>query len=250
MQVNQVSPHVYMVSGLDKDVNSSFVSTGNGIIIFDTGSSISDGCLLREKIAEISDEPILYVVNSHGHGNHCGGNGAFSDSLFLVHRLNKTFASASLFKEADYSTITFSKDCSLCVGGMFIEFRLFQGHVAGSLVMVVPDDNVVITGDMLLTNGLPSVSNSSLQKWAEELEFLESFDTAVFIPGHGPVADCSAVKQQRVYIESLIDTTSSMKRDGLGIDEVEALTLVELPYVAEYLGKHRENLRTAFLQVA
>jgi len=235
---------------MDSNVNASFVSTGNGIVVFDTGTSLAEGCALREEITKISDEPILYVVNSHGHSKHCGGNGAFSDSLFLVHRLNQNFSTASACDRADYSTITFSRDCSLCVGGMFIEFRLFEGHVAGSLVMVVPDDDVVITGDMLFTNGLPSIKNSSLKKWAEELEFLETFENAIFIPGHGPIADSVAVKQQRIYIESLIHTTSSMKRDGLGIDEVDTLTLVELPYVAKYVGRHIENLRTAFLQVA
>ena len=179
-----------------------------------------------------------------------GENGAFTDILFLVHRNNKSFARASSFMKADYSTLVFSRDCSMCVGDLLIEFRLFSGHASGSLVMVVPLDNVIITGDMLLADGLPTVSHSALDTWAGELAFLETFENAIFVPGHGPVSNVEAVKLQRLYLESLIHATSTMKLQGLGVDEAEEKFLLELPHVAKDICKHRENLRTAYLQVA
>ena len=66
-----------MVSRKENSANSCFVSTGSGIVVFDTGSSFEEGHELRSEIEKISEEPILYVVNSHGHVNHCGGKRSF-----------------------------------------------------------------------------------------------------------------------------------------------------------------------------
>jgi glyoxylase-like metal-dependent hydrolase (beta-lactamase superfamily II) len=232
------------------NVNASFVLTESGVLIFDTGSTIEDGNKLRNLISHVTDKPILYVVNSHSHPNHCGGNMAFSDCVFLVHRLSPIAASAADFSCCPYETIIFSKDCSVCIGGFFVEFRIFSGHSCDSLLMVIPQDRVVVTGDLLFSDGLPSLGECCLESWAEELAFLETFEDAVFVPGHGPVTDASSVRQQRVYLESLMDMTSSMKRNGLGLDDLDGQPFTELPYVSQYMGKHKENLRTAFLQVA
>jgi len=239
-----------MASGMGNNVNSGFVCTGSGVVVFDTGSSVLDGQKLKASITKITDEPIIYVINSLGHINHCGGNSVFDKSTFLVHGESKNFTRSSTVTRPNSSVVTFNKDCCLCIGGLMIELRFFRGHACGSLVMVIPEDNVVLTGNMLMTDGLPSVNHSSLCCWVGELEFLEIFNDAIFIPGHGPVADAVAVRQHREYLENLIAVTSVMKRDGLGIDDLDNQSLLELPYAKKYINKHKENLRTAFLQVA
>ena len=83
------SINVWMVQGVPEELskknrgdisNSSFIATGNGVVVIDTGSTGTYGRRLREAISEYTDEPVRWgYPNTHHHPDHTFGNSAFSD---------------------------------------------------------------------------------------------------------------------------------------------------------------------------
>lgn len=87
MKAEQVAEGVYAIVSPAQDFpnaenrgwnsNAAFVVTDEGLLVFDTGSSETIGKALIKTIRGVSDKPIKWVINSHSHGDHWLGNGAF-----------------------------------------------------------------------------------------------------------------------------------------------------------------------------
>jgi glyoxylase-like metal-dependent hydrolase (beta-lactamase superfamily II) len=113
-----------------------------------------------------------------------------------------------IFGEFDFSgieltppTTTFDGEKTVTVGDK--EVRLIEvgpAHTRGDVIVYVPGDRVVFTGDILFANGHPIVWEGPVQNWIDACERIESFDVDVVVPGHGPITDTTAVARLAEYL--------------------------------------------------
>ncbi|MEN8169787.1 MAG: MBL fold metallo-hydrolase [Pseudomonadota bacterium] len=253
--------------------NSAFVETSEGLLVFDTGSSETIGKALIKAIRSVSKKPIKWVINSHSHGDHWLGNGAF-----VAEKPAQMIASdvaIDLMKSGGYDWVdrfnTMSdgatgkftpvpakdavvKTMARNFGGVQVQI-LFSGnsHSPGDIVFWLPQKSVLLTGDTMYTQRPPATFDAQVKQWAVFLKELEGLKPNSVIPGHGPVSDISSVTDLHDYFSTLWTLVAEGYDEGLpdyeiapGIKEKMKRFEVIYPGLYERLG---ESISHVYLQV-
>ncbi|MFA5529690.1 MAG: MBL fold metallo-hydrolase [Thiohalomonadaceae bacterium] len=282
MQAEQVAENVYAVVTPAKDFpgaenkgwnsNSIFVVTKEGVLVFDTGSSETIGQALRNTIAGVTDQPVRWVINSHAHGDHWLGNGAFAgDGIEII---SSQVAQTRIQSEGQEWVERFKRmtdgatgDSTVVApnqglreplarefGGVRVEV-LFAGHShsPGDIVFWLPNERVLLTGDVMYTGRPPATFDADVQQWMQFLDGLEALDPAVVVPGHGPVGKKTDVALLRNYFEALWTAVSEGYEEGLPDFEIAPRVKARMvsfekdfPGIDERLG---ESVSHVYLQV-
>lgn len=197
---------------------------------------------IRAAIAEVTDKPVSFVLNTHWHGDHVGGNEAFAETgtLVVAHDNVRTRLSSDQVMAAFDRTvpaapkgalpvITFSEQVSFHVGGHTVRaIHIPSAHTDGDAIVHLPETNVIHTGDLVFYGLYPVVDYSnggSLKGMADataKLLEMSNEDTR-FIPGHGPVV----IGRQELaeYLEMLRVVHARLEKligEGKTLDEVIA----------------------------
>jgi glyoxylase-like metal-dependent hydrolase (beta-lactamase superfamily II) len=104
--------------------------------------------------------------------------------------------------ELTLPTSTFSGERTCRVGAK--DVRLIEvgpAHTRGDLIVHVPSARVVFAGDILFHRGHPVVWAGPVRNWTRALDLILGLDVDVVVPGHGPLADKAAVREQKRYLE-------------------------------------------------
>src|ERR1051326_1089416 len=218
IKVQKVAEGVYMLEGAGGNIG---VSAGeDGIVIID-----DEFAPLAPKIQAalkgIEDKPVRFIINTHYHGDHTGGNAEFAKQGTIIAHENvrKRLAEGTSLKLMKSTTppapkdalpiITFNDRATVHLNGEDIRAIHFpNGHTDGDSVIFFPHANVVHMGDDFVTYGFPFVdvenggSVSGMIAGCERVLSMVPAD-AKFIPGHGPLSNADDVKK---FIQLLKDT--------------------------------------------
>lgn len=245
MEVEQISEHVYYVTGIpgiatDNEgfiSNAGFVVTTEGVVVFDALGTPSLAAALLEHIRKITDQPVKYVVVSHYHADHIYGLQVFKNlgaeiyaplgSLDYIHsesaedRLFERQTSLKPWINADTRIIVPDDIISglkrFSLGGIdFTINYLGKAHSDGDLAMLVEQDRVLFSGDIIFEGRVPFVGNANTRHWLQTLTELETGGLAALIPGHGPASKnpASTISLTRRYLAHLRETM------GYAIDDL------------------------------
>jgi len=173
------------------------------------------------KVKSVTDKPIRYVLNTHQHGDHTGGNAALlaMNAQILIHKNAR--ANMAETKMPGLPQIAFADQTQVFLGGKEVVARHFgRGHTNGDSVVYFPSEKVLHTGD-LFTSGAPycdSTAGCSIKEWDKTLEkVMQAFDFDTVIPGHGPVmkrADLAKYIQNLAVVRERVKTAC-----GGGVDD-------------------------------
>jgi glyoxylase-like metal-dependent hydrolase (beta-lactamase superfamily II) len=116
--------------------------------------------------------------------------------------------------------VTLQTQMTLFRGDREIQIRhLGRGHTAGDVVVFLPRERVVITGDFL-TSGLSNMSDSYPEEWAPSLEALKKLDFEIVMPGHGEAfTDRAKIDYFQAYLRDVWTETSRLKKEGVTVEE-------------------------------
>ena len=199
---------------------------------------------LSEKIAaaikQISDKPIRFLVNTHVHGDHTGGNENFGKMGATIlarqnlrNRLEHPNPGANgqpgvPMPAAGLPVITYDAPITIRMNGE--EVRLIPApaaHTDGDTFVKFVNANVLMTGDFYRSIQFPNIDRASGGSLPGVLNALDavlanSDATTKIVPGHGPVVDRSAVIAQRAMIVAVRDKVAALVRDGKTLEQVVA----------------------------
>jgi len=130
--------------------------------------------------------------------------------------------------------VTLTTQMTLFRGDREIQIRfLGRGHTAGDVVVYLPKEKVVITGDFL-TSGLSNMSDSYPEEWAASLDALKKLDFDTVLPGHGEAfTDKAKIDYFQAYLRDVWSETSRLKKQGVSAEQ--AAKQVDMT-------KHKANL--------
>ncbi len=253
--------------------NTAIVETAEGLLVFDTGSSETIGKALLKAIRAVSDKPIKWVINSHSHGDHWLGNGAFvaekpaemiaSDVAIAkmgemghewVDRFHSMTGGLTGRFEPVPATDGVAEAMSREFGGVEVQV-LFSGnsHSPGDIVFWLPGKGLMLTGDTLYTKRPPATFEADVRQWIAFLGEMAALEPAITIPGHGPVSDVSALTNLQDYFQTLWDLVAEGYDEGQADFEMapaikEKMQRFEAPFPGLYerLG---ESISHVYLQV-
>jgi glyoxylase-like metal-dependent hydrolase (beta-lactamase superfamily II) len=205
------------------------------------------------------------VVNTHNNGDHCFGNQLVADVPIVGHRrcreallaeagLPPLFASIVASSETDgavgflrraFASFDFDGITVTPPGVVFDEtydlgvaqLRYFgPAHTLADVVVHVPSDGVVFTGDLFF-NGSTPVVWGSVSGWIAAVDEVLALDASVYVPGHGPVADAGALRTMREYLELVRSHGAALR--AAGMDAIEAAMRFELGPFGSWVDAER-----------
>jgi cyclase len=226
IKVTKVSGNVYMLEGSGGNIAASAGDDGI-VIVDDQFAPLADK--IRAALKGITDKPLRFIINTHYHFDHTGGNLPFHDATIIAHdNVRKRLAQANVIgngggvkfdqpanpKEA-LPVITFAHDVTLHVNGEDIRaLHAPSGHTDGDSIVFFPKSNVVHFGDDFVRYGFPFIDINGGGSSKGMIAALESAMTQLpkdvkVIPGHGALATLDDV---RSYVTMLKETRGVVEK--------------------------------------
>lgn len=239
MKITKVAGNVYMLEGVGGFAGGNIgVSAGpDGILIVDDQfAPLADK--IREALKGIGNHKLRFVLNTHWHGDHTGGNPVFGPEATIIAQSNvrRRLENGGVVlgnkidpvtKEA-LPVITFDESLSIYLNGEEIKaMHVPSGHTDGDSVIFFTGSNVVHMGDQFFNGAFPFVdldSGGSVDGYVRNIATVIGKLPAdvKIIPGHGPLATIDDLKK---YHRMLVETTGFvMKRmhEGKTAEQIKA----------------------------
>ena len=228
VKAEKVAGKVYMLTGAGGNIGLSIGDDGV-VVIDDQFAPLA--AKIQAAIKGLTDKPVRFVLNTHWHGDHTGGNEELGKTATLVAHDNvrKRLAegSASLAgRKVDPApkgalpVITFNESLTVHLNGEDIRALHFEkGHTDGDSIIYFPQSNVVHMGDDFVTYGFPFVDVSSggsvLGMLANDEKAVASLPADVkVIPGHGPVSSKDDVLKFTAMLKDCISLVDAARKKG------------------------------------
>jgi glyoxylase-like metal-dependent hydrolase (beta-lactamase superfamily II) len=237
--IGATAPPTYENSGHNN--NLSFIITGDGVVVVNGGGAYVLAKALHDEIKALTDQPVVLVVNENGQGHAMLGNSYWveQDVPIIAHedaatefdvrgfrilegmqQLNREKAEGTFLQGP---TETFTDEYILELGDFRIEVRyLGPSHSAGDVVVWLPNQSLVIAGDMAFHERMLPIFEDTytlnwLQTWDNEFEALRA---TYVIPGHGHPTNMDQVRRYtKGYLEYLRAEVSVLLDNGGGLAE-------------------------------
>lgn len=247
LRIEQVKGDLYMISG--EGGNVAVYRTEEGVVLVDDMFDRNHADILTQ-VKSVSDKPLKYVLNTHQHDDHAGGDlKMLPIAEVIAHRnaranlvhIRQPYYEDTPGTPIGLPRITFSDETSVFLGGREVRARYFgRGHTSGDAVVYFPDLKVVHTGDLFLgrrpaSGAAPSripfpglgfyvdyAQGGSFLDWTKTLDGLLTLDFDTVIPGHGPVSARADVVKFRTDLETMRDRIVAMVKRGAGKPEIVA----------------------------
>jgi glyoxylase-like metal-dependent hydrolase (beta-lactamase superfamily II) len=272
-QVNYDTVQVRATS-LGRGVHVLFGAGGNiGLSVGDDAAFVVDDQFapltpkILAAIRAITTKPVKFVVNTHWHFDHTGGNENLgkAGALIVAHdnvrkRMSTEQFMAAMNRRVEASprealpVVTFNDGVTFHINGDSVQVtHVPPAHTDGDALVHFLKANVIHMGDVFNNSGFPFVDLSSggsvhgVIQAADRAYYLADEETRI-VPGHGAVTDRRRLRQWRDAVAAVRDGVQREVRAGKSIEQILALNLAQ-PYAKEWPGGHERFIRTVHEEV-
>ncbi len=250
MVAQKVSASVWYVEGvsaLGSPANQNFISnaafvvTPAGVVVIDTLGSPALATRLIAEIRKVTPKPITHVIVTHYHADHIYGLQVFKalGAHIIAHRAALVYLNsetARLRLEASRQELApwidaqthlveadewIDSDKELVVGGVHFQIKpAGPSHTPEDLAIYMPSEKVLFAGDIVFRSRIPYVGQADSRHWIVALDNLLKIDTAVIVPGHGPLS-AEARKDMKLTRDYLVYLRTTMGRAAKNLEPFE-----------------------------
>jgi glyoxylase-like metal-dependent hydrolase (beta-lactamase superfamily II) len=240
--LKKLTGEIYALFGRGGNIGLAVTSEGV-VVIDDQFADLAPG--IAEQIKSVTSQPIRFLINTHHHFDHTGGNGFFIKMTTIVAhdnvRKNMLMDAKTVpATEVPAPNLTFDREIRMYLGGKEIQvFHLKRGHTDGDSIIYFPQDKVVHMGDLFVNKNIPFIDTAHGGSTAEWIETLDAVISRVdpssqLIPGHGEVGTVADLKSFKQYF---LDLRAAVKKavDG-GMPREQAVKEIKLEQYSGYNG--------------
>ena len=248
----KVSEHVYAIpdGSVPLVPNVAIVVGSKGTLVVDTGLGAKNGEAIMREVAKVKKGGDLYLAVTHFHPEHDLGAGGFPAATKMVRSRDqvadidefgletaKRFASfspdtAEMLKGAEFRKADqlFDKELTIDLGGARVRLMAMgPNHTRGDIAFWVEPDNVLVSGDIVMTT-MPGFSSpySKLSVWLQSLNRFEQLKPVRIIPSHGPIGDTSMIARWKTLMTTVQARAMELKKQGRTVDDTVKVIQDEL----------------------
>ena len=233
-QVHQLTSNIYWVEG--GGGNSGVIVGAHGVIVVDAKMTMAGGRELLADIAKITSKPVTTVILTHSDADHVNGLVAFPAGLTIVAHVNDLKEQQAALQaggprapSADHlpnKIVTGNKE-HLDIDG--IQFELLHwapAHTSGDLVVFLPAQKIVFTGDIVSTTFhgplIHQEKNGASAGWITTTEGILALNADRFVPGHGDVQNKQQIEQRLQEAEAERTQIKQLAAKGESLQQIEA----------------------------
>jgi glyoxylase-like metal-dependent hydrolase (beta-lactamase superfamily II) len=203
----QLSEHAWAYTA-EGDPNTGIVIGDDAVLVADTQATPAMAQDVVRRIREVTDKPIKYVVLTHYHAVRVLGASGFNPQQIIssqdtydliVERGEQDKASEigrfpRLFRDVEsvppgmtWPTITFNKKMTLWLGKLEVQLlQLGRGHTKGDTVVWLPQERVLLSGDLVEFDATPYAGDAYFKDWPQTLDNVAALKPTALVPGRGP----------------------------------------------------------------
>ena len=248
----KVRDDIYVISNVAVPGLTTALITNEGVLLVDDKFEIDHDNIMKT-LKSVTNQPVKYVVNTHYHGDHSGGNAKLQAEGTLAVASDAARATMVKVNQPGLPNITFKEHSSIHLGGKTVElYKVGRAHTDGDIVVLFPEQRVLASGD-IFTNG-PGTSaelvdyagGGSAKEWPKAVEQALTLDFDTVIPGHGLV---STRKDLEAYREKTIrfrDTLAQLVKAGKSKADIEAVVRSQFDWEDFHVQRALDGLINEF----
>lgn len=253
--VEQVSPHVYVIEGFP---NIGIIVGDKATLVVDTGLGRRNGALVARAARKLSTKgQKLYLTTTHFHPEHASGQVGFpADTTVIRNQTQQTELDAdgartiALFAgrsaqmgqvlqgaSVGPADILYQRALDLDLGGVHAQLRYFgAAHTRGDEIVFVPEDSVLVPGDVVQNEVSPNIScdSCSPRQWIAVLDQVAPLKPRLILPDHGGMGGDELIAQERAFLVDL--QTRAMALRAQGQSAAQAGRTIAAEFAVKYKG--------------
>jgi cyclase len=278
LTTKELAPGVYaLISSIPGVDNAGFVVGEKGVLVIDAHICIPMARQIQERVREVTDKPLLFLVNSNYHGDHTFGNCAFPAEIQVIQQRETAARTPYLDEELafmlpavnndravfDWVTlrlpdIIFNDYLRIDLGARIVEIHWFgPANTPGDTVTYVPEAKVAWTGNMTGGSFGLALESDAPTFLGTLTRFIQTIEVETLIPGHSAPLGPSDLWLYMLYFSRLTNDMKKALSSGWTLEETleripmgGAFSLPSSDPRARFMeGRHRYNVRRTYLSM-
>jgi cyclase len=231
--VHPLKGGVYWIEG-GAGSNNGFIVGDNGVIAIDMKTTVDSENRSLAELAKITSKPITHVILTHSDSDHVNGLPALPAGLTIISQVNckrqleasSARGGSGALPQTYLPTKTVDKMESITIDGVRLTLLHWApGHTSGDLVVYLPDQKIVFTGDAY-NSRLPGPylhlnEGGSAAGWLEEMKQMAALDSDLYVTGHGTLTMKAELLRSLEAGEKEMAQVKPLIAQGKSLDEIE-----------------------------
>ncbi|MGF6444711.1 MBL fold metallo-hydrolase [Paraburkholderia youngii] len=241
----QLSEHAYAYTA-EGDPNTGIIIGDDAVLVADTQATPVMAQDVIRRIREVTDKPIKYVLLTHYHAVRVLGASAYNAEQIIasqdtydlivergeqdmkseIERFPRLFDAVESVPGLTWPTLTFQKKMTLWMGKLEVQIlQLGRGHTKGDTVVWLPQDKVLLSGDLVEYGATPYAGDAYFQDWPATLDAIAALKPEKLVPGRGaalktPQEVADGLAGTRAFISELYTKVKSGASDGKDLNAI------------------------------
>jgi glyoxylase-like metal-dependent hydrolase (beta-lactamase superfamily II) len=202
LDVVKITDDLFVIHNEFVPGNTTVLVTNDGVVLVDDKFEVDFDNILAQ-VKTLTSQPVRYVINTHHHGDHTGGNARFRAMHVPVVANEKAWQHMADARQPGEPTITYEDRAFMHLGGKRIELHYFgRAHTNGDTFVYFPEHRTLTAGDAFTFGDatpqfIDYASGGSAKEWTRTLDGALQLDFDTVVPGHGTVTTKAELRRFR-----------------------------------------------------
>lgn len=247
LDVVKLADNLYVIHNDYVPGNTTILITNEGVIMVDDKFPIDADNIVAE-VKKLTNQPIKYVINTHHHGDHSGGNPTMQKLGAIAVSSDQARKNMVADKMPGLTNVTIEREGHIYLGGEQVDLYYYgRAHTNGDIVALFPKQRVLATGDTYANDpGTPELvdhpGGGSAIEWPKTLTKILALNFDRAIPGHGTVASKAELAKFRDSTQKLATRVHDMIKAKKTKADVEKVLRSEFGFQDFHIERSLDGL--------
>jgi cyclase len=247
LNIVKLTDDLYVIHNDYVPGNTTCLITNEGVVLVDDKFP-QDADNIVAEVKKLTNQPIKYVINTHHHGDHTGGNPRLQQLGVQVISSEQARLNMVDGKQPGLPNVTFERHASVWLGGKNVQMYYFgRAHTNGDIVALFPAQRVLAAGDMFtFGDDVPELidyaGGGSGKEWTATLDGALKLDFDRVVPGHGNVTSKQEMQKYRQSTLTLRNRVHEMVVQKKSKAEVEKMLRTDFHFADLHIARSLDGL--------